>query len=446
VVFDACQKYWNQTGIPVQPDPATTSSILDTFCALPRDYDGALFHFDPDPPGPSPVSLATWTSGQIANPYGNFLNWANTSYDTILDAMLTSADYDSVLQAAHDAQQVFVHEAPMIVLGWGYVMNAYRTDRFTGWLVSPGVGIGYENLWVPRKVCLLSNQPERDAANGCGGTLRTMIGQDMDSQNPLLSVSAYGGYVLGQIYDSLIGLEDPRTHQPIKSGGGLAYDWTATLLADGLQFDFILFSNATWHDGVPVTADDVTFTYNYIKNCSAWKYAGPLAYLNACVAIDSRHVRIVTNSTSYWAFESLRDWPILPKHLWQGIVSPLTFTNPEPIGSGPFRWYRRVESEYVELQFWELYHKGILDHTIRTPWIEPPNPVPLAVLIVFLTLLGSIAYLTRPKQSSTKTKARVEVKHYESPPNRGMRHFCQSCGGELLGDETYCPRCGHRVA
>jgi ABC-type transport system substrate-binding protein len=390
---------WAAVGIDVQPQALDLNTLLDLVYTVPRDYDGAALRLELNPPGSSPLSLATWTSQQIAIPDGNFLNWANSTYDTIVTSMMTASDYDVVLEAAYAAQQVVVQEAPMIVLYGNYLLNAHRTDRFEGWVVSPGFGTGYQNLWIPRKVRLLQSQADRDPLTGCGGTFRSMIAADMDSQNPLVATSVYSRYILGQIYDSLTGLDDPRTEQPTKTGGGLAYDWTITELPTQLLLDFTLYGNATWQDGVPVTAEDVAFTYNYIKNHTAPAYNPVLSYLNCCIALDDYHVRITSNGKNYWAFEHLRNWIILPKHLWEGIVSPETFTNPEPIGSGPFRWYRHVAGEYVELRFWELYHKGFLHRPEYWPTSIPtPNWIVLGVCIIVLTLVASILYLRVPRR------------------------------------------------
>ena len=64
-------------------------------------------------------------------------------------------------------------------------------------------------------------------------------------------------------YDSLVGY-DPKTLSPMKGeeSTGLATDWTVS--DDGLTWTFTIRQNAKWDDGVPLTAKDVAFTYNYI--------------------------------------------------------------------------------------------------------------------------------------------------------------------------------------
>jgi len=382
------------SGIPVKLSAIAFNTLLDRVYTIPRDYDGACYAYGLS--NPLPTHLQEWTTDNIANPEGNQMNWSNEDYDEQVEIMMTSSDFDEVLDAALEAQDIFVSECPMIVWYSNWEVNAHRIDRFEGWVVSPGHGTGPMNHWNPRKVRLKEGQPERDPVTGCGGVLRTIIAAEMDSQNPLTSTSVYGNYPLSQIYCSLTGETDPRNHEVTKRSG-LAYDWTREELDYGLNFTFHIFPNATWHDGEPVTAEDVEFSYNYIKNNSIPTYAVAIPYLNSCRAIDDYTVEIITNGKSYWAFEQIRGWTILPKHIWEGIISPVTFTNPTPIGCGPFKWYRRIEGEYVELRFWEKYHYGILGH-YRAP--TPPPPIlpvyiGVGVLVIVVVLIGSIWYLRK---------------------------------------------------
>jgi ABC-type transport system substrate-binding protein len=147
-----------------------------------------------------------------------------------------------------------------------------------------------------------------------------------------------------------------------------------------------------------VTTYDVEFSYNYIMSHRVPTYSASIPYLNSCRALDATHVEIITNGASYWAFDLTRGWTILPEHIWSGIVSPVTFTNPLPVGSGPFSWYRRIEGEYVELHYWENYHKGIVGHAPIAP-PETGGNLPIyiivGVVVIIVVLLGSVWYLRR---------------------------------------------------
>ncbi len=391
--------YWDAAGIRVSLMPVAFGTLLDTVYTIPRNYDAACYAFGVSP---TPLALQNFISSEILNSEGNMLNWGNRIFDNWVEVMMTASDYNQVLDSAHNAQQVFVENAPMIVMYGNWRAYAHRIDKYEGWVEIPGWGLGHMNRWTPRKVRLKEGQLERDPVSGCGGTFRTSISSAMDSQNPLTSKSVYGNYPLSQVYSRLTGLNDDK-HMATKNNGGLAYDWTVQPHPYGLKYTYSLFDNACWHDlggaaGGLVTADDVEFSYNYILDHRIPTFSANIPYLNSCTAIDATHVEIVTNGRSYWAFDMTRGWTILPEHIWAGIVSPVTFTNPLPVGSGPFSWYRRIEGEYVELHHWENYHKGIPGHT-EAVGSEPISYLPIyiivGVVVIIVVLLGSVWYLRR---------------------------------------------------
>jgi ABC-type transport system substrate-binding protein len=425
-VIAAMQGYWTDAGIPVEPQAVPFNTILELRDTYPRDYDAA--NFEIDLPQPNPLILENFVTDQIPNSGTNVMNWSNSTYDNLVELMLTSSDYDTVFDAAHDAQQILVGAMPMLVWYYNLEVNAHRTDAWQNFVVVPGHGTGPMNRWTPRIVRLRYGDPYRHPTTGTGGVFDTLLSDPMShilarpfSQNPLTATSPSSRYILDQIYLTLTGLDDPLTHLSTVNGGGLAFNWTKTELPEGLQYDFVLYGNSTnippalqgteidayyqyppayWHDmggqyGGRVTAHDVEFSYNLIVDNAIPEYITRIPYLNSCEAIDDYHVRIKTNGKSYWAFDHIRNWVILPKHIWQGILNPGLFTNSKPIGCGPYQWYRRIEGEYVELVFWERFHLGVPGHTFGA--IPPVNYllVYLAVglLIVAIIILGSYLFL-----------------------------------------------------
>ena len=84
-----------------------------------------------------------------------------------------------------------------------------------------------------------------------------------DNLNPFIGFESPAFEMWYLTYDSLVGY-DPKTLSPMKGedSTGLATDWTVS--DDGLTWTFTIRKNAKWDDGVPLTAKDVAFTYNYI--------------------------------------------------------------------------------------------------------------------------------------------------------------------------------------
>lgn len=109
---------------------------------------------------------------------------------------------------------------------------------------------------------------------------------------------------------------------------------------DGKIYEVYLKENLSWHDGKPLTADDVIFTLSTIQNPD---YKSPLRanYLGVDIEkINDLAVRFKLKNT-YGGFLERLTFKIIPRHIWQGI-SPqnflLTNYNLQPIGSGPYQF------------------------------------------------------------------------------------------------------------
>lgn len=105
-------------------------------------------------------------------------------------------------------------------------------------------------------------------------------------------------------------------------------------------YTFKIKNNVYWHDGEKLTADDIVFTFNLIKNPS---FRSPL-YL------DFKNVKVekigdyefkLEIEKPYSSLTSNLTFGILPKHIWEDInyvEFPLSEFNLKPIGSGPYQF------------------------------------------------------------------------------------------------------------
>jgi len=185
-----------------------------------------------------------------------------------------------------------------------------------------------------------------------GGTVRIGIGGSPDSLNPgngLLSES-YTLYEL--VYDTPINIDANGAYKP-----ELATDWSVS--DDGLTWTLTIRDDATFHDGEPVTAEDVAFSIQLYKDTEDFPYLPSYAsYFETIEATDDTHV-VLTTADPLGNFEANMVFMyVLPKHIWEGVDDPVAFDNAEMIGSGPFKLAENSQGEFTQLDANKDYWGG----------------------------------------------------------------------------------------
>jgi len=129
-------------------------------------------------------------------------------------------------------------------------------------------------------------------------------------------------------------------------------------LNNGRLLRFTLRDDILWEDGVPLTADDVTFTYKLMIDPKT-----PTAYAENFLAIDE------FKQTGRYSFEVAYDkpyaraittWmqPILPKHILEGQDIVTTPFARKPIGAGPFKLESWKTASHLTLVASDTYFEG----------------------------------------------------------------------------------------
>jgi peptide/nickel transport system substrate-binding protein len=137
---------------------------------------------------------------------------------------------------------------------------------------------------------------------------------------------------------------------------------------DSLTIVFELDHRARWHDGRPVTAQDVAWSFRRAKNAAvAPAHATALRQVREVVAEGSLRV-IVRYERRYptQLFDVVWQLPVLPSHLLDSIPPERLGTSSyvrNPIGSGPYRFVRATAGQSVELA-------AVPDHFLGAPRLE----------------------------------------------------------------------------
>lgn len=165
-----------------------------------------------------------------------------------------------------------------------------------------------------------------------GGVWREGIIGSPHFINPLLTISDPDRDLAGLIYSGLL-RPDGR--------GGLEADLAERfeISEDGLSYTFFLRSKTTFHDGEPLTADDVIFTVELAKN-PALKSPVRASWEGVSTEkVDNYTVKFILRRP-YAPFLENTTLGIIPQHLWKDIEPEqmsLSEFNVKPIGAGPFK-------------------------------------------------------------------------------------------------------------
>ncbi|MFA5934181.1 MAG: ABC transporter substrate-binding protein [Candidatus Paceibacterota bacterium] len=164
-----------------------------------------------------------------------------------------------------------------------------------------------------------------------GGTLSEGIIGTPRFINPILAISDADKDLTALVYSGLMKKDTDGEIIP-----NLAESYTIS--DDGLTYTFTLKSNIYFHDGMPVTADDVIYTINKIKD-PALKSPKHLNWEGVTIEKISDTEVSFSLKQPYIAFLENSTLGILPYHIWKDLTTDefgFSDLNTNGIGSGPY--------------------------------------------------------------------------------------------------------------
>lgn len=221
---------------------------------------------------------------------------------------------------------------------------------FAATLLWTGLPAGAEDEWLTSTSLI---DPEMESAPSFerydyvnpnapkGGTLNSVALGTFDSFNPFIvrgTPAAGLNYFGGFLWDTLMqqSVAEPGASHP--------------LIAEALKYPddyssatYRINPKARWHDGTPITAEDVVWSLNMLKEHSA-QHTRYFSSVTEAVALSEREVEFrFDQKGNKELFHIMGDLPVLPKHWWEGTDAngkKRDFTQPtleRPLGSGPYK-------------------------------------------------------------------------------------------------------------
>ncbi|MHA2366484.1 MAG: ABC transporter substrate-binding protein, partial [Candidatus Hodarchaeales archaeon] len=313
--------------------------------------------------GPNPLFLQAFVSDGATNLQET--RFTNSTFDEQWAIIESSTDITAVLAAAYKAQQIWWQEQPKVVMYNNELTTMYRTNKFMGQITVPGLGgFGY---WSIAKMHL---NEEFEGDNNypdwpMGGTLFYGLPQPMGSQNTWWDNNAYTQAVLNMIEEG-IGLRHPQDLSWM-TGAALTTDHeilapcnTADCVANnaegGTRMIFGIRQGVKWHDGDPLTPEDVAFSFEKLYEEQAPNYYDGLTNFQGATYNDT-HVTVYSNSSGLFEYDRMQI-AVYKKDIWDNTPDddPVNFLNSVPVGTGPYKWQSRTPGEFVVISRNEDYY------------------------------------------------------------------------------------------
>ncbi len=193
-----------------------------------------------------------------------------------------------------------------------------------------------------------------------GGQLVVALTNTPRVLNPAVQSGIVTGLVGAQLFAAPLRYDEDWTPQPY-----LAKSWQVS--EDGLSVTLNLQENATFHDGTPITSEDVAFSVDIIKEYHPFK-----SMFAPVTSVDTpdEHTAVLNLSKPHPALMlamSGQLMSIIPKHIYGDGQDPKNHprNNEDVVGSGPFKLVEFKPGEHVIMERYEGYWEEGLPHVDR---------------------------------------------------------------------------------
>jgi peptide/nickel transport system substrate-binding protein len=271
----------------------------------------------------------------------NFVGYLNPEYDRIAEAQRSEIDQAKRKALVHTAQDIIMADVPYLFLVYPKNVVAFNSSVWKKDTIIDQSGIGVRNFWT-----FIGAMP-------VGGQKDMVLNaaEAMNAINPLYISGAIDSWVTDLVWDRLMRV----------GPDGLPKPWAAESVTqlDGMTVEARLHTGMMWHDGKPVTADDVIFSFEAPAGDKSPMYKPFVANIAGMEKVDDRTIRFKLKTPNASFFTStLAKINLIPKHVWEPILagsqlqgkSAESYQEQMPVGSGPFKVVRFKLQEEILLE------------------------------------------------------------------------------------------------
>jgi len=173
-------------------------------------------------------------------------------------------------------------------------------------------------------------------------TMRVGWAGSPDTLNPGAAVLTEAYTIFGLVFDTMYQLQ-------LDGSFKLSLAESMSVSDDGLVYTYKIRDGVKFHDGQPLTAEDVKFSYDLYHNTEGYPWMGDYTTYFDSVETTPNNEVVITLSDPIPNIESkLVFLYVLPKHIWE-TQDAVEYENTDMIGSGPFKMVEYKQNEFVHL-------------------------------------------------------------------------------------------------
>jgi peptide/nickel transport system substrate-binding protein len=210
--------------------------------------------------------------------------------------------------------------------------------------------------------------------SGASGHGQPLVIVDNTGQTFTKSFNPYVSTSLGNsnnstalYYEPLLMFNIMKPTQPPIPWLATGYSWSD----GGKTLTFTIRKGVKFSDGKPMTASDVAFSFNLLKNNPTLTPTAPPPAPASATAPNATTAVLTFNQPEYANLFLIGGMFIVPQHIWQGISNPATFADPTPVGTGPYVVSQFSAQKYTLTENPDYWSKS----QVHVPSIIFPNYV-----------------------------------------------------------------------
>jgi peptide/nickel transport system substrate-binding protein len=271
----------------------------------------------------------------------NFVGYINPDYDKLATAQRAETDPDKRQKLIYETQEMISKDQPIMNLVHPRIPYAFNKAVWDENSIVEQAGIGIKNFWSFDGAAPLGDQKD----------IILNSADNVQAINPLYISGGTDSWITELVWDRLLRVGADGLPKPWAAE---SYKWV-----DPTTIDVTLRDGMKWHDGQPVTVDDVIFSFTAPAGDKAPMYKPFVGNIANMEKTGDRTIRFtLKNPSAAFLVATLSKINIIPKHIWEQKLADLA-GKPEtaeslqedmPIGSGPYKFVRWLKNEEVVLE------------------------------------------------------------------------------------------------